>query len=562
MKNKKIIAFLWLLALSTSVGFSQKSGREYEQAGQGVDASKLLAALADDTVHQHIMMPMRDGIKLATEVFIPLGNGPWPVVLVRTPYGRLQPVKYAKRYKSGDVVFVTQDPRGTGDSEGNVDPVNSDNEIEDGYDCVEWIAAQPWCNGRVGMIGGSGNGQCANMAYLARPPHLVVIGSGNTAGNTALDWAFENGVRRWLYNWCKHRTKDGRSLPEWPKPTLLNYDRDAWQKKVAEASEDNPIVYFIDDGWFNIFGDAAVDDFRAFGKNGKVYVRINARTHGGNTIRGKRFPSSNVRNAAIAQAPRVPSFDDILKGAEATAPSRILYYVTGDIMDDAAPGNCWKYTETWPPSNAPEPFYLHENGSLSQTAPLEKGKLTYAYDPNDPAPSIGGDFSYSSKPGQKSGPLDQRPLQERADVLRFVSEPLAEPLEIGGELRADLFISTDVPDTLFVVKVADVYPDGYEAILREGAFMGRFFQGLKKPQPLKMGQIYRLQFGLKNSAMVFNRGHRIAIYVTSSSSPAYEVHSNRYEPVNSYEDAPVAHTTIHLSEDHPSCVILPVTAPE
>jgi predicted acyl esterase len=557
--KKRFIVLIFLLAAN---GFAQIAGREYEQTGHGVDASKLLAALGEGTIHQHVMMPMRDGVKLATEVFIPPGEGPWPVVLVRTPYGRLQPTGYARKYKSGGFVFVTQDPRGTGDSEGTIDPVSSDNEIEDGYDCVEWIAAQPWCNGRVGMIGGSGNGHCANMAYLAKPPHLVAIGSGNTAGNTALYWGFENGVRRWLYDWCKHRARNGKNLPDWPKPTLLDYDRAAWNAKVAEAAKDNPIVYFIDDGWFNLFGDAAFDDFQAFGKTGKVYVKIGPKSHGGSQIRGKAFPSGGVRSAAISKAPALPSFDNILNGAEVTAPSRVLYYVMGDIMDDAAPGNCWKYTETWPPENTPTAFYLHTDGALNQTVPADSGERTYTYDPNDPAPSLGGDFSYSTKPGEESGPLDQRPLQERADVLRFVTEPLDEPLEIAGELRADLYVSTDVPDTLFVVKIVDVYPDGYEAIVREGAFMGRFSQGLENPQPLKKGEVSRLQFGLKNTAIVFNRGHRIAVYVTSSSKAAYEVHPNSFESVDSYADAPVAHTTLHLSSDHPSCIILPVTAPE
>jgi predicted acyl esterase len=130
MKSSRIIPFLWLIFLfAIPGGVSQAAGREYEQADQGVDASKLLAALAEGTVHQHVMMPMRDSVKLATEVFIPPGNDPWPAVLVRTPSGRLQPTGYAATYKSGDVVFITPDPRGTGDSEGTIDPVSSDNEI-------------------------------------------------------------------------------------------------------------------------------------------------------------------------------------------------------------------------------------------------------------------------------------------------------------------------------------------------------------------------------------------------------------------------------------------------
>lgn len=550
LMKKIILSGLMLISMPV---FAQVAGREYENAGKG-DVSAILKAMPEGTVHEHVMMPMRDGVRLATEIFIPPSDKPQAAVLVRTPYGRLQPAGYAKK----EFVFITQDPRGSGDSEGTADLVNNENEINDGYDCVEWVAAQSWCNGRVGMIGGSGNGTCANMAYLAKPPHLVVVASGNTAGNTALHWGFENGARRWLYGWLGYRMPGRKSVPEWPKPTLFNYDTAAWQKKVREAAKDNPIVYFIDDGWFNIFGDAAFDDFQAFGAGGKVYAKISPRGHGNTKFRGKAVPSSGERSAALRKAPPVPEFADILNGKEATAPSRILYYVMGDIMDDATPGNVWKCTETWPPANTPKPFYLNADGALSRTVPQGSGELVYAYDPRDPAPSLGGDYSYGSKDGVQSGPLDQRPLQQRKDVLRFVTEPLERPLEIGGELRADLYVSTDVPDTLFVMKVVDVYPDGYEAIVREGAFMGRYFQSLEKSQPLKKGEVYRLQFGLKNTAIVFNRGHRIAVYVTSSSRNAYEVHPNTYAQVASYDSSPVAHNTIHFSAEHPSCVILPV----
>lgn len=115
--------------------FAQVAGREYENVGKG-DVSAILKAMPEGTVHEHVMMPMRNGVKLATEVFIPPFDKPQAAVLVRTPYGRLQPAGYANK----EFAFVTQDPRGTGASEGTVDLVNNENEINDGYDCVEWIA--------------------------------------------------------------------------------------------------------------------------------------------------------------------------------------------------------------------------------------------------------------------------------------------------------------------------------------------------------------------------------------------------------------------------------------
>ncbi|MBM4045698.1 MAG: CocE/NonD family hydrolase, partial [Planctomycetes bacterium] len=180
--------------------------------------------------------------------------------------------------------------------------------------------------------------------------------------------------------------------------------------------------------------------------------------------------------------------------------------------------------------------------------------LTYEYDPRNPAPSLGGNYGL----GTKSGPHDQRPLKDRKDVLRFVTEPLAEPVAITGKVWAELHVSSDAPDTEFVAKLVDIYPDGYEAMMRESVMLARYWQGLDKPAPMEKGKVYTLKMDLWSTALVFNRGHRIAVLVTSSSNPAYEVHPNSYEPVMSMDKAPVALNAIHLSADHASRLILPV----
>jgi predicted acyl esterase len=553
MKNMKSVAVgLVCLVGAACLADAPAAGREWADAGKNFKAEDILKGLPPGTRHQGAFVPMRDGARMATEVFLPPGDGPFPAILIRTPYGRQGAAGYSSRYKDSGCAFVVQDTRGRGDSEGKIGLAN-ENEIDDGYDTIDWLAKQPWCNGRIGMVGGSGHGMAARMAFLARHPALVVVGTGNTAGNTCLYWSFENGVRRWMHGWCD----SFRNLRKGPVPTLPPaYDLARWQTLLADAAKDNPTVLFLDDGWYNIFGDGgAIDDFIAFGKTCRVYGEVAPRTHGAMTF-GLQFPKG-----PRPKAEPVPSFIEILKGAEAKAPSRLFYFVMGDVKDAATPGNRWAVTDVWPPKGSvPRKFFLSADGKVTDAAPTAAAaSLAYCYDPKDPAPSRGGGYTYAGKAeADSSGALDQRPIHDRQDVLRFYSEPLAEPLTVVGKLAAELHFTADVPDTTLIVKLVDVYPDGFEMIVREGAAMARYRNGFDQPVPLVKGEPTNLAFEFNSTAIVFNRGHRIGIFVTSSSVPAYEPHPNVYEPVLSCDLAQPANISILLEQSHPSHVILPV----
>ncbi len=536
--------------LLSLVARAQSDGKEWTASGGKFDASKTLAELPAGYRFEHVLVPMRDGVELATTVFLPPGEGRWPTILVRTPYERNGGAKYFKSLCSkGAYACVVQDPRGDGDSRGGplADPANSENEIADGYDAIDWIARQPWSNGRVGMTGGSGNGMAAAMAYLSKHPALVVVEPANSAGNTALYWGFENGVRRKLYEWLGQRNL---RVSEWPKPTLSNYDRTKWKAILDEAGKDNRTVYLGSDGWFNIFGDASLDFFERFGPSGKVFITMNASAHGAHCDKGVQF---NIRPSA--ETAPMPGFLDVLDGKVQPGKSRITYAVLGDITDATAPGNIKKTSPVWPPPNTPEKFFLSSAGGLATSLPAVSGNVTFDYDPKNPVPSLGGGWSFGNDP---NGAVDQRSLAGRKDILRFVSEPLEAPLEIGGKIRADLFISSTAPDTLFVVKIVDVYPDGREILLREAAAMARYRNGFDKSAPLEPGRVAELAFDCNSIAAVFNKGHRIGVFVTSSSHPAYEIHPNTYEPVGSTAEMKPTRQTIHMSPEHPSSIILPV----
>ncbi|MCZ7646905.1 MAG: CocE/NonD family hydrolase [Planctomycetota bacterium] len=516
------------------------------------DLDRVLARLAPGTKHEFVMMPLRDGVKLATDIFYPpSGDGPWPVVLLRTPYSRFDPRGLSGL---GDTpgVLVCQNQRGRFGSEGTLPKEHFENEPDDDYDAIEWIAKQKWCNGRVGTWGPSGHGVSSFNAIWSEAPHLKVV-DVNVSGDCAwLHWFFSNGVRRDTYDWLSNRNQ---AVAEWPRPTVSAFDLARRAAFVKERAARCKIAFRGKGGWFDIFNEAMLDAYAALAHNGRCTVAISPAGHG--QIGGFTFPSA----PPLRGLPDF-SFKQWLTEDESKAPGKsvLTYYLMGDGRKLNGPfGNVWKAAETWPVPSTPASYYLRAGGKLSTQAPDETDAVeTYAYDPRKPCPTVGGHHFV----GDKSGPLDQRALKERKDILRFATEPLAEPVGITGKVRVELHVETDVPDTVFVAKLVDVYPDGYEALIREAAFLARFHGGFDKPAPLEKGKVYVLDMDLWSTALVFNPGHRIAVHVSSSSTPAYEVHPNTYEPVMTFDASPIANQRIHVSSAHPSRLILPMIPKE
>jgi uncharacterized protein len=540
-------AALVLTAVTTAS--AQVEGREMEEIGKRQSPDKILAQFPAGTRHDVLRVPMRDGVTLATSVFVPPGAGPWPVVFARGYYGRYATSAYSRGADKGDFVYVTQDARGVYDSavkeRSRADqPVF---ELEDCADSLDWIAKQPWCNGRVIMTGASGNGVGPSAAYFTKSPHLVATMPSISSPDPYFYWGFDNGVRRGFYRWLK---VTGLPNEAWPKPMLSVFDEKKMRAMMAEAAVDNPILLTMSTGWYDMGSEAVLDAFAAFAKNGKVFARVGPNAHAGSPQ--FPWPAPKMQRGMVP----MPRLLDVVAGKLPTAKSQLTYYLLGNFRNPAGPGNVYKFTDTWPVPHTPVSWYFDADGTLTKEKPAQaSGQVGYAYDPRDPAPTYGGNFTT----GGESGPHDQRPLASRKDVVRFIGEPLAEPLEITGKLKAELYVSTDVPDTQFVVKVIDIHPDGYEMIVRESAIMGRSaekFQG--KPAPLEKGKVYQLKLDLWSTAIVLDKGHRLGVLVTSSSAASYEVHPNSFEPVMSYDKSPVAKQTIHASAQYPSCIIVPV----
>jgi predicted acyl esterase len=538
-----------ILAAGLFFSWNEVPAQDKYAALNKAELEKCLAKLPAGTRHEHVMMPLRDGVKLATDIFRPAqGAGPWPVMLLRTPYSRFDP-RPLHEMNPEPCVLVVQNQRGRYGSEGTPPRDSFANEVEDGFDAIEWCAQQKWCSGKVAMWGPSGHGISPSNAVWSKAPHLVAVNVSITGDDAYLHWCFNNGARRAFYSWMGQRNQQ---VTDWPRPTTIPFDLKARQAFLAKQAADNKVYLLASAGWYDLFSEGALDAFEALAPNGRAFVTVGPGGHG--PIGGDlKYPSPPRPKDA-----QIPTIKQLMAGQELKqAKSALVYFLMGDTQERSAPGNIWKVSNTWPVPHTPTDYFLHQDGTLAASKPTDKtASLTFTYEPKDPAPSLGGNYAV----GTKSGPLDQRPAKDRKDILRFVTAPLTEPLGITGKVWADLHFTSDVPDTMFVVKLVDIYPDGCEAIVRESAGLARYHQGLDKPAPIEPGKPYSLKLDLWSTALVFNKGHRIGVYVTSSSKEAYEVHPNTFEPVKSMDQAKAARNTIHLSTEHPSKVVLPVIA--
>jgi hypothetical protein len=343
----------------------------------------------------------------------------------------------------------------------------------------------------------------------------------------------------------------GAKIPKWPKPRLpVFYIFDfVWPPAHQIDSGQQRIALLDNGGWYDVFNPSCMDDFLAR-RSPSSRVVIGARGHAGMTG-SLTYPPQ----ALPGDSPQ-PWMDHWLKGidngVDKTPPIR--YFLMGDTLRKGAPGNVWKQTDTWPVPSTPTSFYLVADGSLQLSAPTAAdASRSYAYDPANPVPMVGG-----NNMGDNKGPMDQRKLDGRDDILRFTTAPLSGPLTVTGRVMVDLFVAADVTDTTVMAKLVDIYPNGYQALVLDNTIMARFHDGFDKPAPLEKGKVYKLSICLWNTALDFDKGHRIAVYVTGSNSPRYEPHPNSFQPVNSYDGAPVAHVAVETSKQYPSRLILPV----
>jgi predicted acyl esterase len=516
-----------------------------------VPGSPQLAWLPKGVSHWKETLKMRDGVELGTQIYLPEGEGPFPVMIGRGSRKGGQ-MDLAHWYLAKGFACVSQDLAPEGERL-RVGPHGARARhrrdiASDAYDLVEWVAKQPWCNGKTALFGYSAGGMATLPALISKPPNLTAIITHISSTDPHSVYRMRGGVatdRRY-----DPERKGGWEPGEPPAP-----DRPTILRKVT--AEENVRIFKTDiAGWFDIFLQGSIDDWLAWKDTGRAVLIVGGGTHGAHP-RPSRLPPDYC-DADIFW-PDVPQFNLLNGGVDEYSVKSVMYYfVMGDFTDPGAPGNVWKVTETWPIPHTATSFYLTSEHKLKESKPKEtEAAITYPYDPNNPAVRV--DVEWRSQIAD--GPVDQRPLRGRDDVVYLYTDPLMAPVEVTGRIWVDLYISTDVPDTTFMVKLIDIYPDGYQACIAYGAIMARYHKGFDKPEPLKEGEVYKLTIDLWSTAIVFAEGHRIGLYVTSSDAGRFAVHPNSYEPVDSYKGAPVAHSRVHVSAKHPSRLILPVIAP-
>jgi len=225
----------------------------------------------------------------------------------------------------------------------------------------------------------------------------------------------------------------------------------------------------------------------------------------------------------------------------------------GDTTDPKAPGNVWRTASTWPVPATFTPYYLHADRSLSTAKPDQDEPLSYTYDPKDPVPTLG--VNHLTLP---AGAMDQRSIASRPDVLVFTGPELTQPLEVTGRVRVRLWIASDSLDTDFTAKLCDVYPDGRSINICDGILRTRFRKSLRRPELMKPGRIYPIDIDLWSTSIIFNKGHRLRVQISSSNFPAYDPNPNTGDPFRANGRTQAARNTVYMDRRHPSHILLPV----
>lgn len=500
------------------------------------------------------MVPMRDGVRLSTHVTVPSGSGKFPAILMRSP-NKIQTGR--NRYLDAGYAVVQQNLRGQFESEGTWGGFIG--EMNDGFDTVEWIAAQPWSNGKVGVLGGSTSGVAGYMTLMSGAPHLScgVIQNAHASPYSVAN--YPGGVYQAAFaeNWMS--ILGAKVPPPFPRPIIRKLESDLMNADIQNRAASVKVPILHQTGWFDIFTQGAIDFFVSAQTNGSERAPgnqkliIHPRGHGEKLAGPLQWPGE------IADIDNYPKrwFDYWMRDID-TAIQKIpavQYYSLGDPSAGDSVGNSWRTSGVWPPPSVPASYYLQSGGGLSITPPPHaSGSGSFDYDPQDPVPSI------PQRPGDwlTRAPTDQRPLKDRADILRFASLPLSAAVEIAGSLRAELFVSTTARDTDFFVRLIDIHPNGYEALLAAQPMRLRFREGFERMAQAQKNRVYRLDVNLWPLAAVFEKGHRIGVQITSSDSPRFDRNTNTWEPVKSYKDSVRATNTVHYSSLNASRIILPV----
>lgn len=608
-------------------------------------------------VHEirNVMVPARDGARLATDVYLPeragTVNGRFPTIVERTPYNKDgNAVPLTAFYVPRGYAVVVQDVRGRYNSEGTWRPLRDDG--PDGADLLKWIAAQPWSNGKVGTVGMSYGGATQHAIAIAGAPALAAMMPFDAMSNAGRFGVRHNGAfeLRWL-NWIltlgiatgktasptglrkgsngelaatraanpkeaapaliemgDHIKEYVRALPlragttplqfapeyeRWLIEAMGHGDNDSfWTDMGAsvvdhlDAYQDVPVYHIT--GWYDSWGAQVANlNYVLLSKSKKSLQRllIGPWTHGGQAQTFSGIAEFGAAAAVDLNDLRLRWFDRWLLGREngidREAPVRIFVMGSGEPRKTPEGrlfvGGAWRDEKEWPLARTVyTPYFLHANGTLSTQSPAEPEAFTrYSFDPRNPVPTIGGNVS-SEGELMPRGAMDQRcypehwlckdtlPLSARKDVVVFETPPLERDIEVTGRLVVKLWASSDGPDTDFTAKLIDVYPPsrdypaGVDLNVGDSIVRARYRESLKTAKMLEPGRPAEFTIEMYPTSLVFRRGHRIRLDISSSNFPRFDINPNTGEALNGNRGWRIAENTLYHDAAHPSSVILPV----
>jgi putative CocE/NonD family hydrolase len=573
------------------------------------------------TVEKDIMVPMRDGIRLATDAWVPAGGGPAPVLLVRLPYSKDVTGLYA--YGLAPNIFalieagyavVLQDCRGTFRSGGEFTPML--NEASDGADTVSWLLEQPWCDGSIGTYGASYLGFVQWASASAGSPLKAIAPAVTTTDYYTTPWYSEGGALSLhaIHSWTTLMAlADARralgagsgdpqalmdlagmaadpvphlaALPvrvrpllekQWPwwAEILAHPARDTFWRglSVADRFEDITVPALNIGGWFDIFVNSTVRTFAELRKRGgsaaaregqQLIVGPWDHLNSTGSYPDRQFGMMADALTADLTGAHQRFFDRWLRGrADALAGSApVRIFVMG--VDQ------WRDEPDWPlPDTSYTDYFLHSSGrantsggdgELRAQPPGDERADTYLYDPLRPVPTLGGRVM-SPSTANAAGPVDQRPAESRGDVLCYTTPVLEQPVEVTGHVSLTLFVSSSAADTDFTGKLVDVFPDGRAIYLTDGILRARYRHSLAEPALLTPGDLCEVTLDLSVTSNVFRPGHRIRLEVSSSNFPRFDRNTNTGRAVteDGDADAVVAVNRVWHGPAHPSRLVLPV----
>lgn len=533
-------------------------------------------------VDRDVPAKMRDGTTLLADVYRPTEQGTYPVLLMRLPYNKsdAQAFVYARPevYASHCYIVAIQDVRGQYKSEGTFYPFR--NEGADGYDSVEWAAALPGSSGKVGMYGFSYVGATQWLAAAERPPHLVAIAPAQTGSDYFNGWTYEGGAlsQAFIQSWPLTSVALSASRRQGNQQALNDIQAAAGKlssvyaqsplSRLLPASQYEEAVapYYADwiahDTWdsywkpWSIRARYAQVTVPALNLAGwyDVFLRGGVENYAGMREKGGSDAARSGQRLVIgpwSHMPWLQKVGDLDFGAEAANPVDALllrwfdHWLKGEAngLDADKPvrifvmgANRWREADSWPPAEAETvSFYLQSrgqantrfgNGGLTAEKPeVEQAADRYRYDPADPVPSLGG-HSCCSPDSAPIGPVDQASVEDRADVLYYATPPLEQDMEVTGPVTVELYASSSAVDTDFTAKLVDVHPDGKAYNLANGIIRASMRDSLERRTPLEPGKITRYTIDLGPTSSLIQRGHRIALEISSSNFPHYDRNLN------------------------------------